>query len=103
MRLGRRESVVIGAAHVVAAAATDQLAAAALQPCCTGRTPQAGVFLSAIAPDVKGSVFWGLGLCGLVFSDACRWHDGQPISLPAADSSAFDAHLIECTVRQNHR
>jgi hypothetical protein len=49
IRLPQRYLVVVRAAHVIPAAAADQLAPAALQPRCTVWTPETGVLLGAIA------------------------------------------------------
>jgi hypothetical protein len=50
-------SVVVCAAHVVATATADQLAAAALQPRRAVGTPQADVFRDAIAPRAGRRLF----------------------------------------------
>jgi hypothetical protein len=106
-------SVVVRAAHVITAAAAHQLATAALQARGAVRTPQAGMFRSAIASRVWKRIF-----CGVLFSaesrraesgraesgsGKSRRHVGQRTPSPAFDSSAIDTHLIKCIVRQNHR
>ena len=84
--------VIIGAAHVVAAVAAHQLAAAALQPRRAVRTPLTHVFCSAIVPRLDR----------LLLRGECGRHNDEPISSQMADSSGIDTHLIECVVRQNH-
>jgi len=84
--------VVIGAAHVVAATATHQLAAAALQPRGAVRTPLTHMFRRAIVPRLDR----------LPLRNDSGGHNGEPISFHAVDSSAIDTHLIECVIRQNH-
>ena len=93
----RRTSVVVRAAHVVAAAPADQLAAAALQTRPAVRTPLAGMLGSAI-PLLRIPLL----LDRLRLSGECGRHDGQPTLSPAGDSSGIRAHLIQCAVRQNH-
>jgi hypothetical protein len=56
------------------------------------------MFRSAIA-----SRLWKRIFCGVLFSGESKRHDGQPTPSTVPDSSAIDAHLIKCIVRQNHR
>lgn len=93
-RLGHENAlVVVRAAHVVAAAPANQLAAAAFQAGRAIRTPQTHVLGIAIVSRLDK----------LSFGSGSRRHEGEPISLPVADSSGIDTHLIECDFRQNHR